>query len=71
MNRILVRFKFRWWNLVPHYHAALCLQLVKVNHDGPSVQVRAVFSLVEAPLSIPDGCIVEGINLPANRGVSV
>ncbi|KAJ7796292.1 TPR-like protein [Mycena leptocephala] len=42
-----------------------CLKLIKVNHDGPLLQVRAVFSLVES--SIAEYCKVDGINRPEDQ----
>jgi hypothetical protein len=51
---------------IHRYHPAFCLKLIKVNHDGPSLQVRAVFSLVES--STAEYCKVDGINHPEDQG---
>ncbi|KAJ7458138.1 CHAT domain-containing protein [Mycena latifolia] len=50
-------------------NSPLCLKLVKVNHDGPSLQVEAAFSLVKT--SNTEKCKVEGINLSEDRVTSL
>ncbi|KAJ7114341.1 CHAT domain-containing protein [Mycena epipterygia] len=50
-------------------NSALCLKLVKVNHDGPSLEARANFSLSE--LSSTEAYTVDGINIPENQITSL
>ncbi|KAJ7455501.1 CHAT domain-containing protein [Mycena latifolia] len=54
---------------IHRYHPAFCLKLINVNHDGPSLQVRAAFSLIQS--STAEYCKVDGINRPEDQVTSL